>query len=143
MKHTISLAIVAALIVTGVLLGLTVGAGGGRQAQETAAVPYPEVWEALAENLQVEVHISLRPLPLSLEERTLDKMAEHADKVQDAVLSVLTPADFTLETSSLTSLFGLVSRSGVEKLSTPPDGIDIVLLTAQCRVPATLVILHD
>ena len=143
MQRILPVAIVASLIVAGVVLSLTVGNGGESDARDSAALTYPDVWKALEDEPQVEVLISLRPLAFSLDERTSDALAEHADKIQNAVLSALTPADFTLETASRSFLSGLVSRSGAAKLSKHPDVVDIALLTEHYSVPIEVVEFRD
>ena len=128
MKRIVPVAILAVLIVAGVAISLSVG-GGESQAQPSRAVVEAAVWDALEEDAQVAVMTSLRPSDLSIADWTPQSMAEHADMVQANVLSVLTVEEFDLEArfKIAAALFGLINKSGVEKLSTHPDVVDIAL----------------
>lgn len=126
MIRIIPLAIVAALIVAGVVLSLTVGAGGGNSAQGSMAVVDPAVWEALEEANDVRVLISLREMDGPIEEWNLDLRAEHAAAVQETVLSALSDGDLTdIYQPRVAALGGNITKSGVESLATHPDVVDI------------------
>lgn len=54
-------------------------------------------------------------------------LTNHAGKVQASVLSVLAPEEFALEAQFeiVAAVYGLISRSRAEKLSTHPDVVHI------------------
>ena len=129
MKRILPVAIVAVLIVAGVVLSLSVGADSEAQVQRPAATRYPEVWEALQTAHEVDVFVALREAPNPLQQTTEERKAYTAP-LQDAVLSVLTSDDFTLRTRFLLSpaLSGLITRTGLLKLEDHPDVVGIDLL---------------
>ncbi len=128
MKRNLAATILFSLIL--VLAAACPGGGGdsgGEPSDSDSDIVDPGVWEALEDDPNVEVLISLRASDLPIGEWTPETMAEHADNVQASVLSVLTPEEFTLEVQfEITpAVYGLISQSGVEKLSTHPDVVHI------------------
>ena len=111
------------------LLAVSDCSGGEVQLQEPTAIIDPAVLDALEEQDEVDVYIALRQLDLPLSERTLELRTEHTAAVQASVLSVLTPADFTLTYQYPISpaLTGRITQSGVQKLASHPDVRGVVL----------------
>ena len=130
MKRFVPVSIVAALIVAGVVLSLTVGGGGGSQVQGPAHHLYAEVWEALETANEVDVYVALRRRHKPGEPITEEESARTA-RLQDAVLSVLTPEDFTLNIRYrfAPALAMRINESGLSKLEGHPDvvGIEIIV----------------
>ncbi len=125
-KRFVPVSIVAALLVAGVVLSLSVGGRGGTQTQGSTAVVDPAVWEALEEANEVLVFISLREMDGPIEEWNLDLRAEHAATVQENVLSALGDGDLTdIYQPRVAALGGYITRRGVETLANHPDVIDL------------------
>ena len=129
MKRFLPIAIVAVLITAGVAISLSVGGGGGSQAQESTAIVDQEVWEALEEQAEVEVYISLRKLDIPLAEQTTETRRAQAAAVQANVLSVLSSEDFkpTRQFTTIAALSGRITMSGVTLAAAHPDVIGIAV----------------
>ena len=113
MKRILPVAIVAVLIVAGVTLSLSVGAGGGSQAPANQATIRVDVWEAVESGEAVEVYIAVRP---------------PAGSAQLNILTALGPEDFQLTYAfERYGLVGLVTESGLRILAKHPDvrGVEI------------------
>ena len=129
MRRVLPVAIVAVLIAAGVVISLSVGGGGGSQAQVSTVFVGPEVWEALEEQRSVSVLIGLREPDVPLAERTTDLRRQNSATRQARVLASLTASDFTLEKQLEISaaLSGEITQSGLEKLAVHPDVVSIGL----------------
>ncbi len=125
-KRSLPFAIVAALIAAGVVLSLSVGAGG-RNGPSAPAVDFsavdPDVIERLHEEGEALVYIALRESDIPLLEQTREDAMAHTAKVQESVLSILTQDDFlvTHQFPVTPGLGGYITMSGLEKLAGHPD----------------------
>ncbi len=126
MTRLLPIAIVAALIAAGVVISLSVGPGGGTEAQESTPVIHPSVWEALEVANEVQVFVALREAETPLLQTTEERKAYSA-AIQERVLGVLTPDEFTLGTRfKLSPAFsGWITEAGVLTLQHHPDVIGI------------------
>lgn len=104
-------------------------AGEAQLLQEPTAFIDPALLEALETQAEVEVFISLKELDLPITEWTTEMRRQNTAERQARVLSVLTDSDFTLihQFEIAPALSGRISKSGVQKLASHPDVVDIAL----------------
>ena len=128
MNRILPIVIVTMLIAAGVGISLS-GGGGESGAQETTAFVDPAVWEALDEQQQVEVYVSLRKVDLPREEQNSELRREHASNVQARVLRSLTAADISSvhKLRFTPAISATITASGLEKLAAHPD-VEAVLI---------------
>lgn len=128
MKRIIPFAIVAVLIAASVAISLSVG-GAESEAQRSTAVVDPAVWEALEEQAEIEVYISLTKLDTPLDEQTTEVRRAHAAAVQARVLRSLTAADISSVRNLrlAPAISATITASGLEKLAAHPD-VEAVLI---------------
>ena len=111
----------AATILLGLLLVLAAACPGGSNDGEPSAsgsdTVDPAVWEALEEQAEIEVYISLRKLDIPLDEQTTEMRREHASNVQARVLRSLTAADISSvhELRFTPAISATITASGLEK----------------------------
>ncbi len=123
----------AATVLFGLVLVLTAAcpgdSNGGSQAQESTAFVGAEVWEALEEQTEVEVYISLTKLDTPLDEQTTEVRRAHAAAVQARVLRSLTAADISSvrKLRFTPAISATITASGLEKLAAHPD-VEAVLI---------------
>ncbi len=128
-RRFVPVAIVAALIVVGVVLSLSAGEDDAGPAQGSTVVVGQSVWEALEEQPSVQVLIGLRQPDVPLAERTTDLMRQSTAERAARVLAELTEDDFVLihQFEISAALGGNVTRSGVKKLAAHPDVVSVGL----------------
>lgn len=120
-----AVAVMALLLVAAALALLLNGRFGGetRLQQPTASVVDPAVLEALQRDGFADVYISLKDSTDPATNQSVPSMQQYTANIQDDVLSILTPSDFTLTyrfplTPALT---GRLTASGLKKLADDPD----------------------
>ena len=111
------------------LLAVSVVACVRGVAGETTAIIDPALIAALEEVDEVRVLVSLRTLDSPVSEWDLEDLAEHrrlGDLARANVISVLNEDDMRdIREFSGAAIAGYITKSGVEKLRTHPDVIDI------------------
>ena len=121
--RTYLIALLLLLLAVGVV-GCIRGAAGG-----TTAIIDPALIAALEEVDEVRVLVSLRTLDSPVSEWDLEDLAEHrrlGDLARANVISVLNEDDMRdIREFSGAAIAGYITKSGVEKLRTHPDVIDI------------------
>ena len=124
--RTYLIALLLLLLAVGVV-GCIRGAAGG-----TPAFIDPALLEALEEVDEVRVLVSLRTLDSPVSEWDLEDLAEHhrlSAVVRANVISVLNEDDMRdIRESSAAAISGYITKSGVEKLRTHPDVVDIGMI---------------
>ncbi len=112
------------LLAVGALIGCIRDAAGG-----TTAFIDPALLEALEEVDEVRVLVSLRTLDTPVSEWDLEDLAEHrrlGDLARANVISVLNEDDMRdIREFTSAAIGGYITKSGVEKLRTHPDVVDI------------------
>lgn len=128
MMRFVPIAIVAVLVVAGVVISLSVG-GGENDAQRPTAFVDPAVWEALEERDEVEVYISLRKLDVPFAEQDGEMRKAHAASVQASVYAALSSEDFdtTRQFRDTAVLTGHITKNGVVLAAALPDVLGIVI----------------
>ena len=121
--RTYLIALPLLLLAVGVVGCIRDAAGG------TTAFIDPALLEALEEVDEVRVLVSLRTLDSPVSEWDLEDLAEHrrlGDLARANVISVLNEDDMRdIREFSGAAIAGYITKSGVEKLRTHPDVIDI------------------